>query len=87
MGLTELQAKLAQARTALEGGDYASAKLYATSAQAMLAGIPNSGSAELRADFRDRAGEITALLASINRLQHAAAGVRTMKVTYARATD
>jgi len=87
MGLTELQAKLTQARTALEAGEYATAKLYAVSAQTILAGIPNAGDADHRVDFRDRAGEITALLASINRLQHAAAGVRTMKVTYARATD
>jgi hypothetical protein len=90
INVTQLQSHLDAARSAIASGNYDTALTQAMAARACLAGIPNASEEGASVDWKDRANEITALIADINSLKASSSttgGIQTTKLTYTRVGD
>jgi len=82
--ISNVDARLALADTAIGNQDYAAARDYVLQAETLLLGIPDTEKDGVSIRFREsRIGRLSQV---IDRLAGAAAGIQRSNVTYARAS-
>ena len=80
----DVQTKITASVAALESGDHATALTLAIEAQGMQQSIPDARKEGNSYSFAGRADSMDAFIRNLRRLQTAAGGIRTTKITYAR---